>query len=91
MDWNYCYTINFQSHYLVRYAWPEIRQDQHTPVMPKTTKISQVGKLRPKSLNKEENIDILFSNTPVIRKHRVLPNRTNEKRLIKWLVKKDKA
>lgn len=91
MDWNYCHTINFQSHYLVRYTWPEIRQDQQIPVMPNTTKVSQVGKVRPKSLKKEENLDILFSNTPVIRKHRVLPNRTNEKKLIKWLVKKDKA
>ncbi|MBX2875797.1 MAG: hypothetical protein KTR30_27000 [Saprospiraceae bacterium] len=59
--------------------------------MSKTTKTSQVGKIRPKSLNAEENLDILFSNTPIIRKHRVLPNRTNEKKLIKWLVKKDKA
>lgn len=91
MEWNYCQTINFQSYYLVRYRWPNFEQDQQKPVMSNTTKVNRVGKIKPKSLNKEENVEILFSNTPVIRKHRVLPNRTNDKKLIKWLVKKDKA
>lgn len=91
MNWNYCQTINFQSYHLLRYAWPEIEQNQKTPVMPKTTKAASVRKVKPKPAQEVTDIDILFSNTPIIRKHRVLPNRTNEKKILKWLIKPDKA
>ncbi len=91
MNWNYCQTINFQSYYLVRYPWPEIKQNQKIPVMPKTTKTASVRKVKPKTTQEVTESDIIFSNTPIIRKHRVLPNRTNEKKILKWLIKPDKA
>ena len=59
--------------------------------MPKTTKVASVRKVKPKAAQEVTEIDILFSNTPIIRKHRVLPNRTNEKKILKWLIKPDKA
>ncbi len=91
MNWNYCQTINFQSYHLVRYAWPEIKQNQKIPVMPNRTKAKSIKKIKPKPAKEVTENDIIFSNTPIIRKHRVLPNRTNEKKILKWLIKPGKA
>ncbi|MEZ5042634.1 MAG: hypothetical protein R2828_22240 [Saprospiraceae bacterium] len=48
----------------------------------------KIQKERVKDRNEK---NIILSNAPVIRKHRVLPTRTNDKKLLEWLVKKDKA
>lgn len=91
MDWNYCQTINFQSECLLRYTWPDFKQNQKVLVMEKTRYSVDIKKVQKERVKDGNEKSFILSNAPIIRKHRVLPTRTNDKKLLEWLVKKDKA